>query len=78
MDEEKALAKKNQLGNTNQKQGRQFQCVSIKHLQITSNDCHLGISYQKAKNLALGVGIYLAKTKKASEDAPEEEEANFL
>ena len=60
MDKSKALTKNNQLGKTNQKQERQCQCGSIKHLRIASNYSPVGISYQKAKNWPWGWGyLYL-------------------
>ena len=78
MDEEKSLTKNNKLVKPNQNQGRQFWCGSIKHLQITSDYCPVGISYQRWGKLALGVGISPSKTTKAAEDAAAEEEVDCL
>ena len=44
MDEAKALTKSNQLEQSNQKQQRRCQCVSIKHLRITTEDFTAEIS----------------------------------
>ena len=38
----------------------------------------MGISYRKAKKLALGIEISQAETKKSQEDAAAEGEGNFL
>ena len=65
MEEAKILIKNNQMGKTNQKQGRKYQCRSTKHLRIISNDCPVGLYYQKAKKLALEMGIFIANTKKS-------------
>ena len=56
MNRIKALIKSNQLGKTNQKQGRRCRCGSINYIQITSNDCPVGIYYQKTKQNGLGNG----------------------
>ena len=78
VDKEKALTKNIQQGETNQKQGKWCRCGSIEHLQITSNYCPVGISYRKAKKLALEMGLSLAKTNKAEEYESEYEEGNFM
>ena len=65
MEEARLLTKNNQMGQTDQKQGRKYRCGSNKHLQITSNDCPVGLYYQKAKKSALEMGIFVGKTKKA-------------
>ena len=62
MEKAKLITRKNQMGKTNQKQGRKFRCGSTKHLRITSNDLPVEIYYHKAKKSALGMGISLAKT----------------
>ena len=62
--EKKSTHQENLTGETNQKQGRWCWCGFIKHLQITSNDCPVGFSYQIAKKSALAMGIYIADKKK--------------
>ena len=54
MDESKQPTKNNQPGKNNQKQGRQCRCVSIKHLQITCNDCPVDIFLSKVQQIGLG------------------------
>ena len=55
MNKAKALTKNNQQQKTNQRQGRRCCCGYTKHLQITSNDFPVGISYQRPK-IGLGNG----------------------
>ena len=62
MDKEKSLTEWNQPEKYNHRQQIQFRRGSIKHLHITLKDCPVGISYRKAKKLALGMGISLSKT----------------
>ena len=65
-EEAKVLTKKNQMGKMNQKQGRKFRGGSTSHLRITSNDFLVGIYYQKAKKLALAMGLSLYETNKVT------------
>ena len=57
MDKAKVLTKSNLQGKSSQKQQNRSQCGSIKHLYITTRDFPVGISYRKAKKLALGMVI---------------------
>ena len=69
MDETKVFTERNQPGKSNQKQQRRCRCGSKKHLRITSKYFPVGISYRKAQKLSWEMGLYLAETKKAAEDA---------
>ena len=65
-EDAKVLTKNNQMGKMNQKQGRKFRGGSSKHLRMTSNDFLVGMYYQKAKKLALAMGLSISDTKKAT------------
>ena len=52
-EEAKALTMRNQLEKKQQKQCR---CGSIKHLQVTSKDCPVGLAIRKAKYWPWGWG----------------------
>ena len=63
----KGLTKRNQSVRLNQRQKIRCQYGSINHLRITTRDLPVGISYQKAKKMALGMGISQSKKKKVAE-----------
>ena len=54
MEEAKELTMSNQP-----EKKQQTWCLRgpIKHLQVTSKDCPVGLAIRKAKNLALGMGL---------------------
>ena len=60
------------------KQHKRCRCVSVKHSQVTSKDCPVGLAIRKAKRLALGVALYKYEAKKTTEDAASEEESKCL
>ena len=61
MNKEKSLIKSNQPESTRK---NQFWCGSTNHLQITSRDFPMEIFVQKAKILALEMGLYQYEPKK--------------
>ena len=63
MDEAKAFTKSNEPKKLNHKQQIRCQCGYIKHLRITSRGFPVGVSYRKAQNLALGMGLSQAEKK---------------
>ena len=67
MDKAKSPIKRNQLGKSNPKQKKWFQCISIKHLLINSKDLLVGIAMQKAKHLVSGMVLSQYEAKKAGE-----------
>ena len=75
MEEEKALTMINQPEKNQQ---NWCQCVSIKHLQVTSNYCPVGLAIRKAKKLALGMGLSQYEAKKAAEDSASDEDIKYL
>ena len=60
------------------KQQKRCGCGSIKHSQVTSKDCSVGLAIRKAQKLALGMGLSKSEAKKAVEDAASEEESKYL
>ena len=70
MEEAKELTIINQPGK---KQQKRCQCVSIKHLLVSSKDCPVGLAIG-----TLGMGLSQYEAKKAAEDATAEEESKCL
>ena len=62
MEEAKELTMNNQ---SKIKQQKRCRCGSIKHSQVASKDCPVGLAIRKAKKLALGMGLYKSEAKKA-------------
>ena len=59
-------------------QQKRCRCDSIKHLRISSKDCHVGLAIRKAKNLALETAASKLEAKKSAEDATAEEESKCM
>ena len=70
MEEAKELTIINQPGK---KQQKRCQCVSIKHLLVSSKDCPVGLAIG-----TLGMGLSQYEAKKAAKDATVEGEIKFL
>ena len=75
MEEAKSLTIRNQ---PEMKQQEWCRCGSIKHLQVTSKYCPVGLEIIKAKKWSLGMGLSQSKAKRADEDAAEGEESKCL
>ena len=70
MEEAKELTMNNQQ--------KQYRCVSIKHLHISSKDCPVGLAIRKAKKSALETAPSKSEAKKAAEDSSSEEESKCM
>ena len=75
MEESKEITMINQ---PEKKQQKRCRCSFIKHLQVSSKDCPVGLLIVWAKTMALWMGLSQSEAKKAAEDATEEEESKYL
>ena len=75
MEQAQELTMNNQPEKMEQKRCR---CGSIKHSQVSTKDCPMGLAMRKAKKMALGMALSKSEAKKAVEDAASEEERNFM
>ena len=66
------------MNNQQKKQQNQCQCGSIKHSQVTSKDCPVGLAIRNPKKIAFGMALSKSRAKKAEEDAASEEERKCL
>ena len=66
------------INQPEKKQQKRCRCGSIKHLQVYSKDCPVGLAIRKAKKMALGMGISQSEAKKAAEDATTGEDSKCL
>ena len=76
VDEEKSLAKSNQLENTLGK--KRCRWGFTKHLHINSKDLLFGVAMQKAKMLVLEMVLYQVEEKKSVEGSAVEEEVKYM
>ena len=71
MEQAQELAKNNQPEKMEHKLRR---CGFIKHSLVSTKDCPVGLTMQKAKKLALGMALSKSEAKKTVEDAAVEED----